>query len=719
VAALSLTARAPFDGRTAKAATATPGRPGVPVTLALVAEGHVAMKGRVLDTQGKPVAGALIHLRRQERYVMGLVRGDAPVDLGRAHVLRTDAAGRFETPRGLDPDGEYSAIAETGAHATGQTPWTVASEGAFPDLVVRPEVAARLAALRGVVHDTAGRPVPGARVWASFPGGPLKPARVTTDAQGIFRLAGIPDTGALVFAEADEFRFQGAVANPAHSLLKLTLTRAGETAGRMTTLPPPLPWAEERTLGKQVIGPFADRLLKDKGTDEETIFDLLQVLVLVDPARVLEVNRARPFKQGPFVFNDILRRDAALALWPGSPEKALAAVESIKADGMRSSAFVALSDLLPATDRAGKLRLLDRALLAARAKAEPRDKVNAVLPIAEHWLDLGETDRATKLLREFEPVVRALPTQGPGGYTRGFFAQALSRIDLDAALKLIDGLGGDDQSRRLNIAQRLASRDPAAAERVLDGLKKPSSIVRDGARIVHAMAAKDPARARRIADRMNKYPEDVGYMPFHHAYALGMMALALTDTDKDAAKTLLDDANAELAVLAKEGKRGDPDSQEAATVAAALLPVAERIDPALVPERFWRAASWRGASAPMSRLELPKTMPDAVLALLLARYDREVARTLLEPLVAGGLSKPGTDANYTLQAMAAVDPKRAVALLDTVPDDPDSGLSPTRNPKNQARLKLTTALATPPEKRWDRALERLLNLWTVGRMDIF
>jgi hypothetical protein len=69
--------------------------------------------------------------------------------------------------------------------------------------------------------------------------------------------------------------------------------------------------------------------------------------------------------------------------------------------------------------------------------------------------------------------------------------------------------------------------------------------------------------------------------------------------------------------------------------------------------------------------------------------------------------------------MATVDPGRAVALLDTVPDDPDAGLNPFRNPKNEARLGLATALATRPEKRWDRAAEKFLLLWTVGREDIF
>ncbi len=486
----------------------------------------------------------------------------------------------------------------------------------------------------------------------------------------------------------------------------------------MSTLPPPLPRADELALARGVIGPFAERVLKEKGVDSSTAFRTLNALAAVDPARVLEAIAAKPFKEG--WFNDSLRSDAAKAMLAEAPDEALAVVESIESAERRSYAFADLCDRLPRDDRAGKLRLLDRTLLAARAVPDPAHKIVGIATIAEHWIDLGETDRAAKLLREFEPVARALSTKGWDAYARGHFAKELSQIDPPAALKLIEVLGeGEDfepDRYRLNIAQELAGRDPAAAERVLDDLKRPASIVRHGPRIVHAMALKDPARARRIADRMATFPDEVRTFPFHHPYALGMMALALADTDKAAARALLEESYRELAGLAKEGRRAFQDMEDAAVVAAALLPVAERIDPSLVPGYFWRAASWRGTATAASR---SRSMPDAVLALLLARYDRDVARALLEPLVSGGLSKPGGEAGSSLLAMAAIDPRRAVTLLETVPDDPDAGLNPFRNPKNEARLQLAGALAARPEDRWDRAVEKLLHLWTVGREDIF
>ncbi|MEJ7637075.1 MAG: carboxypeptidase-like regulatory domain-containing protein [Singulisphaera sp.] len=341
-AAVTLSATAPGAGRTARPVTARPGGEGEPVTLTLDPGRLVAMKGRVVDTSGKPVAGARVHLRRQDRHETGQVKENVPVDFAGAHVLRTDAEGRFETPRGLDAEGEYSAIAEADDFVPGQTPWTRAADRTFPDLMIGPEglVKVKVGTLEGLARDGSGRPVAGATSWASFPGGPASPEKVTTDAQGRFRLIGLPPTGALVFVEAEGFRFQGIVAGTDNSPVKVILGRTNEPAAGMTTLPPPLPRVDELALARGVIGPFAERVLKDKGADDSTTFRTLTVLAAVDPARVLEAVAAKPFKEG--WFNDRLRSDAALALLADGPDEAVAVAESIELAYLRSFAFAEL-----------------------------------------------------------------------------------------------------------------------------------------------------------------------------------------------------------------------------------------------------------------------------------------------------------------------------------------------------------------------------------------
>ncbi len=156
--------------------------------------------------------------------------------------------------------------------------------------------------------------------------------------------------------------------------------------------------------------------------------------------------------------------------------------------------------------------------------------------------------------------------------------------------------------------------------------------------------------------------------------------------------------------------------QDAAVVAAALLPVAERIDPALVPEFFWRAASFRTPSP--SRVVRP-VPPEAALALLLARYDRDAAMVLLAPVLDRGPIPKDAGLPVLALAVAAVNPERAVALVESLPDDPGLDLNPFEHFKNIARLDLAAFLARPRRERWEWVTDRLLHLWVVGDEDSF
>ncbi len=558
-AAVTLTASATGLGRTPQPAIA---HAGESVVLTLDPSGLVPLKGRVLDAGGNPMAGARVHLRGRERYESGQIKNESPVEFAGVFILRADNLGRFETPRGLDPDREYSAIAEADGSGPGQTEWILAgSRSSFDDLILDPEgIGKRFTVEFRVrdVRDGAVRPISLALAWSSFPGCPERPEKVGADERGRFRIEGLPATGALVFVEAEGFRFEGFAATPSHPTVGLTLTRGGERSLPMETLPPPMPRADELAQAGLVIDPLSERVMKERPDDVSAGYATLSVLARIAPARVLEAIAARPFKEG--WYNDQLRAEVALALMANNLDEASAVAESIELAYVRSSAFVRLADRLPLADRKGKLQLLDRTLLASRSVPEPGYKLVGIAEIAEHWIDLGEIDRGSKLLREFEPTALELPKQGWDAYARGRFAEELSQVAPDAASKLIEGLDETPDSipdrHRINVAQELASRDPAAAGRLLDGLKQPSSIIRRGAGVAHAMAPKDLARARRIVNRMTEFPKEFGQWPFNHAHALGMMAHALAGVNKDQATLLLDEAFDELARLrTRESKR--------------------------------------------------------------------------------------------------------------------------------------------------------------------
>ena len=105
------------------------------------------------------------------------------------------------------------------------------------------------------------------------------------------------------------------------------------------------------------------------------------------------------------------------------------------------------------------------------------------------------------------------------------------------------------------------------------------------------------------------------------------------------------------------------------------------------------------------------------LAVMLARYDRAVARALLDPLV-------GPDALASVRvgarglpyaAAAAIDPGWAVGLVEALPDD--AGLK-AHEPKNAARLAVAKVLSRRGVDRWRYLTYQHLHLWVPDIEDI-
>ena len=135
------------------------------------------------------------------------------------------------------------------------------------------------------------------------------------------------------------------------------------------------------------------------------------------------------------------------------------------------------------------------------------------------------------------------------------------------------------------------------------------------------MAAIDRERARRLVETLEQ--------PRDQALALGAMAQSLADTDRKAASAILDEAFRRLEKLAREG--GDQRKAWACVAAGHLLPTAEKLDPELLRRGFWLAVALRpprpAGGDPIGGYE--EGIAD--LAIVLARYDRAVARQVLEP----------------------------------------------------------------------------------------
>ena len=591
--------------------------------------------------------------------------------------LQTDTQGRFEGPRRLRRDREYRALADAPGYSPGRTrPLRPGPSGVltFPEIVL-PREARRFTA-EGRVLDRQGRPVAGAEVCASREGPCCR--RTQTDVNGRFRLEDLAEGRNFLFAEAEGYRFSGRTIDPALGPFDLRLTRLDEGPDTsMRTLTPAQPALAR---ARSVLAPYVERVLSHG--DHATRVRTLELLARIDPKRVLALIDARGVEDAWFA--DHLRQTAAGGLIrANAAEEALVVLGSIRDVRWRAQGYLDAADALPPTSRALKGEWVEHALRDARTIRDPSSRVIALAGVAGRLIDLGESDRATLLLADSRLLAESLSGATSGGRARASFAECLALVDPAPALAMTDILvdpGAFDRSR-LKIARSMAGQDPAQASRVLDTLRDPRVAAGALPALCHAMARLDAHRARRLIAQTRSAD---ACLP---AYALGMMALAVADADKPEATLWLREAFDLLADLTASGPIPPGAPHDPASVAAALLPVAERIDPRLIPELFWRTVSLH-TPRPVAEIQ-----SEAVYAMLLARYDRTVALAFFEPLASKARTTAEADIEPLVVAATVLDPDLAARLVDGLPEAPRPHLPPPQkrgpaHPGRRTRLPL-------------------------------
>jgi uncharacterized GH25 family protein len=625
-----------------------------PITLKVSPSNARALRVRVLDEEGKPVAGAAI--------AIGHRIASPPFDQGRAQAVETarrttDDQGRLRTPPCLDPDGGYRIEVKAEGFAAEKTPWKeMAGDPVldFGDVTLRKQ-----RELRGQVLDRQGKPVAGARVRHVDT---RQQVEAICDDEGRFTLKTTFFPPGLLFVDRAAFRFHGQRSDRPEGL-KITLVRREEkVTTKMATLPPALPRSERRKLAARVLDPVLRRV-RNRGDDAR--LRTLEILGRLDPGRLLAELERSPLQNA--WFDSYVRRGAVEGLRAEFPQEAQTLIASMKDASFRGMAYFDLCDALPDGKRAEKIALLDEALLHSRAIEESDHRIINLAFAARRLWALGEKERARKLFREGKKIARQLPTAGWAGYARAAFAEELAIIDLDAALELMKDLKDPREQIRHhgNVAHIIAGTDPAAAERIFDSL-----LAKGGAqgvyqrdqyaiRVCYRMAPADLARARKIAEKVID--------PYFKARAYGVMAQALARSRPQKARELLEHSFDLLDKQAASGKDSFNNYWDAPSLAGLMLPAAEEIDPTLVPEFFWRALSLhRPAATDGTEDEWRKNQQiqgTGALALVLARYDRELAMVLVEE-ARKQAPKTGFNRQTHLQAAALADPRRAAALVE-------------------------------------------------------
>ena len=658
----------------------------------------------MLDAAQKPIVGAAVRLAWQRRDMFGRPSDMGIASLGGAIRLLTDGEGRFQTPAELQHGTYYRAEVSARGLLPATTEYVLPNarkQTTFGDIVLqRPP---DLRAIAGRVVDRAGRPVAGQRVFQTGDG--PRRTETTTDEQGRFRLNGLYAGPAILLVEGPSFPLQGFVVDGAGGESMKLIARRNDEAPeqRRKTLPAALSLAERREVALGLIEPLLPSL-KQPGLSRDKV-DLLGTLAAVDPEGIKEYERLPMF--AALGMGEALSYEAARTLIPDDEEEAFALGESLETPHYRGRLYLSACDNLSDGEGKRKRELLGMALLQARAEPDVAQRTELIGLIGERWLDLGDAERGTELLREAEKLAEQLPAPGEAAakahdmraHLRAFFAGSLARIDTAAALKLGAGFTEAFGDRyRMVVARGLANRDPDAAEQLVDQIEFAHLRYHYFLPVVHVMARTDPERAARLARACEADAE--------RGYALGIVAHGLTQKDPARAAALLDEAYGLLEQAGSQGAgsyRVDP-----AVLAAALLPVAERIDPALVESYFWRAIALRSPRSLRPAENDEAQIVPAALAIFISRYDRETTRALASPIAAQiqtlTISENEWIAKIAWAALAVVDVEWAQSLIDSLPDAPNKSL---RAAKNVARRCVAGALA-PSAAPWPRKFYQLV-----------
>ncbi|HEV7224877.1 MAG TPA: carboxypeptidase regulatory-like domain-containing protein [Pirellulales bacterium] len=669
-----------------------------PLVLHLSERQATSLEGRVLDADGRPVAGAEVQFWTQWQSDDAFQLGYAPVSIGGQAELATDAEGRFRTPGRIGRGVEIAAFVRAEGYLPARTAWTRGKENEtsrFADLKLT-----RLRTVSGQVLDRQGRPLAGVRVFQEGDG--VARTETNSDAAGRYELPGVSEAEAFLFAQHAGFRFHGQELARKVTQVEITMARADEPPQSLPPQSPPMNRDAELKLVLSAYRPYFEHALA--GDDLREQWDALFGWICLHPGDALASidNGALPNRSAQEY--DFLRRRAAKALFRGDPEDALAVIESIGDADHRLRTYFELAGSAPASQQDLKRQLLEEAQLNIGAVQDAVLRATWLHCVADGLLDLGDADRAREVLKEGQTLAETLPQAGDGGAARGYVAEVLARVDLPAAIELMQEIGEDKVRDRTfgRMAFRIAATQPADAERLLVRIIDPH---RFDERLVPAcwrMAEADPVRACRLVDRIHN--------PYLKAHSLGLMARSRAASDRSQARLWLDEAFGILNHIIAAGEdRLSCNRQDAAIIAGALVEAAEQIDVQLVPEYFWRAIACRRSHTAVE--EDVVQFGTASLAMFLARYDRRVARTLIEPFAEQRIAGAETSAGaMAFTAACAIDPRWARELLDKL--EPASA-----HARRRAAFSFAWHFGVPPEIRAAAEVRNFNLFWLPGEPD--
>jgi hypothetical protein len=661
------------------------------VTIRVTQAATAAVHGRVLGTDGRPIPNALIRILSR-KFINQIGWVTSSIDFAGDREIRTDGDGKFQAPRELDVALDYrvDAIAEGFVAASTDFVKPVPGEhNALPDLLMRPTMKLRM--LSGRVVDREGHPVPEAVVLQSGDG--PRRSRATTDAQGRFEIGGVASGPAFLFAEKQGFRFGGTLIGAGDQAVEMVLDRADQKPPRTRET---LPWqtsrGEERALVRTLVEPVAvPSDLRQRIPNDFQLRKVLRPLAWVDPPRLLAVLAS------PAIVRDESILDAtAIALWELKGPHAVDMVDLETDPCARAYGLLALEKVAPAEFRKLRGDVLARAAREATRVTDPGEKLRLLGRAADRLIGLGESDRVVPILREGWKLAQTIKRDQ---YAQSIaeFAPALATTNLNDAVVLVQGKDGSSPLMNNGmyanyilgeIAWRIAAANPAEAERLLSKINAATAgngLERFLLRACSRMAPRDLDRATKLAASLAQAPQPNTNVrnrrrnqnrsgPSLAVYAELVIAKAIAESKPADARKQIEEAIAEVRRRAFD-EPSQPGEPNPACLIAGCLPLVEKLMPDRVAEHLWLALACRAPRG--DEPDLMRISAITSLAGIVARYDRAVAEQVAAPVFdqvpvpsrTPFLQNRWNGFESVFGALACLDPHRAAALIDRLPDD--------------------------------------------------
>ncbi len=660
-----------------------------PVKLVLSEKAACRFTGRVVDAVGKPVAGTDVGVIWHYPFAG---RFSAYSTSRRLETLRTDAEGRFRTTA-LWPGDRYHVEVRPEGFAAAQSAEVKGKAGQVHDLGEIPLTRTNVT-VRGVVVDAAGRPLAGVTVFNQGDA----PARLSTtsDAAGRFRLSGLFDGPAYVFARKDGYRFTMARTDPASPEVRITLLPAGQVhpASAQLRRTKERAAAEEKLLRHVFDKTLA---LSHQATEgyRALVFECLARTDLERARKWLAQEQVRDkgsVGEGSRYARALRVAEAEHAA-ADDVDDALTVLAPLR-DERGFDALMGLVKRFLKSDPPRALRFAEEAVVRARALELP-GRAWTLAQAGDVVVRLGRKDAGKKLLAEAAALAEKFGPDSPRWYGRAWVARYVAAHDWPRARKLLEPLAGKEGYNHLlsPIAEALARTDVKAGLALVDEMKADGSTVRDVTRVRIACRAaeRDAAAGVKVAEAIAD-----GY---YRAAALVHVAGIVAGRDRKLAWSLLDRSLTLYVEGGEEFRRHGGRGATAARAAWTAARAAELGHPDLagvVARVLASRPTQDDSSSPAQALETKVR-----LAKVLALVDPATARQLLEgvsprrKLLGSGYS--GFESQDWLLARCLADPARGPALVDEALAEMKDGRG--REFYYTGLLQLAQVLTTPVESR--------------------